>query len=157
MANTVYNIFKKFSLSNTSGQYTHVNLLDDTIKVTLVKSGYVVDPDHKTFNIASSCEFNGTGYVGGFGGSGRKTLASKTFTQDDVNDRNVFDATDVTWLAINAGTAASAILVKEQGAGAGVTDTGVMVICYIDSGFPVTTNGGDLTIQWSTAGIIDLT
>lgn len=164
MANTVYNTFKKFSIAPTSGQYTHIDVITDTIKVALVNSsGYVVDPDQVLFDDGTtadvaSYEFNGVGYTAGIGSSsGRKTLAAKTLTQDDVNNRAVFDASDITWTALNAGTAQACILIKEGGAGTTTSDTGTSLICYIDSGFPVVTNGGDLTISWSTAGIVDLT
>jgi hypothetical protein len=163
MANTVYNRFKKFAVSSSSGQLKHINLLTDTIKVALVSSAYSVNPDHNTFAFGTttdpeSYELNGTGYDNGIGAStGRKTLASKTMTQDDTNNRAVFDAANITWTAINAGTAGSAILIREGGAGTTTSDTGTTLICFIDSGFPVVTNGGDLTVQWSTAGIIDLT
>ena len=161
MANVVYDIAKKFLVSTSSGQYKRINLLADTIKVALVGSTYTQASSHNTMkrglNSPSSYELTGTGYTKGVGGSGRKTLASKTITQDDTNTRAVFTAANVTWTAINAGTAGKCMLIKEGGAGTTTSDTGTMLICVIDSGFPVTTNGGDLTIQWSTAGIIDLT
>jgi hypothetical protein len=165
MANTVFNTFKKFSVGSSSGAFKKISLLTNTIKVALVTTGYVVDPDDNLFSDgttsdAASYELNNTtgGYAGGIGGStGRKTLASKTMTQDNTNNRAVFDATDVTWTSINAGTAGAAILLREGGAGTTTSDTGTTMICYIDSGFPIVTNSGDLTISWSTAGIIDLT
>ena len=37
-------------------------------------------------------------------------------------------------------------------------DTDAVLIAYIDSGgFPVVTNGGDLTIAWNAEGILQLT
>jgi len=163
MANTVYNRFKKFAVAPTSGQLDHIDLISDTIKVALISTGYTVNPDHNTFSFGTttdpeSYELNGTGYDNGIGAStGRKTLAAKTMTQDNTNNRAVFDASDITWTGIDAGTAGSAILIREGGAGSTTSDTGTSLICYIDSGFPVVTNGGDLTISWSTAGIVDLT
>jgi hypothetical protein len=166
MANLVFDIAKRFLVASSSAPFTRINLFADTIKVALVGSTYVQSSSQRVFKhgggvttTSPSCyELNGTGYTKGIGAStGRKTLASKTVTIEDGNTRSVFTAANVTWTAINAGTAGKAVLLKEKGAGTTTSDTGSLLICVIDSGFPVTTNGGDLTIQWSTAGIIDVT
>jgi hypothetical protein len=122
-----------------------INWLSDTIKVMLVTSGYTFNRDHD-FASAVSSELSGTGYVGGFGGSGRKTLASKTITEDDTNDRAVYDAADSVWTAINAGTAAGAIIIKE-----GTSDADTELICFLD-GASVVTNGGDVTLVYPSTG-----
>src|SRR3990172_10804047 len=82
---------------------TGINLLTDTIKVMLTTAAYVPDKDH-SFASQVTNELSGTGYAGGFGGSGRKALAAKTVTQDDAGDVAYFDAADLTWSAISAGT-----------------------------------------------------
>lgn len=145
-------IYNKAKTLLMNGQ---LNLLNDTIKVMLVNSSYAPDPDDDYVGNSgvASAEVSGTGYVGGYGGSGRKILTNKVITEDDTNDRAYFDADDVTWAGINAGTIAAAVLIKE-----GVTDDNTsLLIAYIDQGgFPVITNGGDLTIQWNTDGILQL-
>ena len=143
----VYNHAKKMIADGS------LNLLTDTIKVMLVGPSYVPNPDDD-FVMASGAgdaEINGQGYEAGWGKTGRKTLMNKIITEDDANDRVVFDADDVLWTAINAGTVQAAILIRE---GASSDSTSVLV-AYIDQGgFPIVTNGGDLTIQWSMNGII---
>lgn len=127
-----------------------INLTSDTIKVMLVDSGYTPNADHdfvdNGMNDASDPSFNelsGTGYI-------RQTLGSKTFQESDANDRGEFDAADVTFEDIDAGTADAAILYVE-----GNDDTDSVLLAYIDDGgFPRTTNGGDLTIQWNANGIL---
>jgi len=129
-----------------------VNLSSDTLKAVLVTSGYTPNADHNfldSITASTSKELSGTGYTAGFGGSGRKTLASVTVTQDDTNDLAVFDAADLTWTAINAGTVAYVAIVKE------ITDDAHSPILAVLSLSPaVTTNGGDLTIQFSASGLI---
>ena len=99
-------------------------------------------------------ELSGTNYAGGYGGSGRKTLSSKVITRDDVNDRAEFSAAPVTWTAINAGTAAAAVIIRERSL---TGDTMSELIAYINTGgFPITTNGGDLTLTWNAEGILQL-
>jgi hypothetical protein len=134
-----------------------VDLINDTIKVGLSTSVHTVDRDDDflddgTASDFSSGELTGTGYTAGFGGAGRKTLASKTITVDKTNDRAEFDAADVTWTAITAGTAAQATLLKEI-----TNDAASKLIANVDTGgFPVVTNGGDLTIQWNVEGVLQL-
>jgi hypothetical protein len=127
-----------------------VDLLTDTIKVMLVNASASFNADHNFVSEVNTNELSGTGYAGGFAGSGRKTLASKTVTEDDTNDRAEFDAADVTWTAINAGTASAAVLIKE-----GTADTDSVLIAYLDF-TDVVTNGGDFTLQWDAEGILQL-
>ncbi len=127
-----------------------VDLLADTIEVILLGTGYTPNKDHAFVSDVVASELSGTGYTGGYGGSGRKTLASKTFTQDDTNDLAKFDAADVTWTGINAGTIGfAAISVRKT------SDADSPVLAIVDVADTVT-NGGDLTIQWHANGIITL-
>jgi hypothetical protein len=128
-----------------------VDLLADTIKVILVNNTYVFDADHNFVSQVSSTELSGTGYAAGFAGSGRKTLAGKAVNEVDASDYAAFDANDVTWTAILAGTAAGVILVKEV-----TVDGDSLLIAHIAFS-SVVTNGGDLTLQWDANGILQLT
>lgn len=152
MASGWYNRAKKEIMDGT------ISLLSDTIKVMLVTSSYTFNPDHDFIDMGGANdpadhELSGTGYTGGYGGSGRKTLASKAITEDDPNDRAEFDAADVTWTSINAGTIRAAILIKE-----GTNDADSKLIAYIDNAaqFPLVTNGGDVTLQWNAEGILQI-
>lgn len=141
-----------------SGVTPTIDLLNDTIKVGLSTSTHVENKDDTFLADGGADDFDdgelsGSGYVAGFGNSGRKTIGSKTLAYDAANDRVEFDGADQTWSAINAGTAAQATLLREV-----TNDAGSPPIANIDSGgFPVVTNGGDLTIQWNAEGIIHLT
>lgn len=131
-----------------------IDLLSDTIKVMLVGTSYTPDKDHNFVNsitAATSKEISGTGYTAGFGGAGRKTLSSKTVTQDDTNDVGYFDAADVSWTAIDAGTVGFACIIKEVTA-----DTDSPLLCVVDVSPDVATNGGDYTIQWAADGIFKI-
>lgn len=126
-----------------------VDLLADTIKVLLLSASYTPNKDHEFVSDVSTYELSGTGYVGGYEGSGRKTLANKTVTKDDSADVAKFDADDVVWTAINAGTAAYAAIVKEV-----TDDAHSPVVAIVDLSPDVVTNGGDLTVQWGADGIM---
>jgi hypothetical protein len=129
-----------------------IDLLTDTIKVMLVSSAYTFNPDHNFASDANAQEIAVTGYTGGFGGGGRKTLANKTITEDDTNDRAVFDADDPVWTALGAGaTIGGAILLKE------VTNDGASpVILFLDPA-DLPTNGSDFQLQFDATGIAWLT
>lgn len=92
-------------------------------------------------------EVSGTGYVAGYGGSGRHALASRSITINKAADRAEFDAADETWTSIDAGTVEAALVVKEDHLGVAGNDTESRLVCYDDTNFPVTTNGGNLTLQ----------
>lgn len=136
-----------------------VNLDTDTLKVMLVDSGYTFNKDDDFISSGAGTpggeEVSGTGYTAGFGGAGRKTIANTTVSFDDTNDRAELDGDDVTWTAINAGTAKAAIIVKEV-----TSDADSILIAYIDTAtgatFPVTFNGGDYTLAWNAEGILQL-
>ena len=131
-----------------------IDLDTDTLKVMLVQSGYSYDPDDDFVDNGGAAdpidqELTVTGYTGGFGGAGRKTLANKAVTKDDTNDYAIFDNTaDITWTALGSGeTIAAAIVIKEVTA-----DTDSYLICYLEV-TSTATNGGDITLQFHTNGI----
>lgn len=152
MASLIYNLGKKEILDGS------IDLGSDTMKAMLVTSSYTPNVDHDFVDDGGADdpidhELSGTGYAAGFAGSGRKTLGSIAITEDDTNDRAEFLAANLTWSGIDAGTAAGVIIYKHL-----TNDAASVMLAYIDTGgFPVVTNGGDLTITWNAEGIIQLT
>lgn len=134
-----------------------IDLLTDTIKVMLVTSSYVANRDDDYVDEGGADdpidhEIVATNYTAGWGGAGRKALASKTVTEDDANDRAEFDADDLTWTALGNGsnaTIAAAIVVKEGGA----NDTTSLLIAYLDVA-DLLTNGNDYKLLFDAEGII---
>jgi len=141
----VYNIFKA---KEANGE---LDLLTDLVRIMLVDSSYTPNADDNLLDVGGGndpvdAELTGAGYC-------RITLAGKTVVEDDPNDRAEFDADDVTWPGLNAGTAARALLFRESALG----DTESILIASIDTGgFPIVTNGGDITIQFNVEGILQL-
>lgn len=124
-------------------------LTDSDLKMGMATSSYVADRDDDLAEEAADDfeqhELEGGGYTGGWGGAGRKVLASKTVTVDKTNDRSYADCADITWTALGAaaGTPAMACLIEERA----TDDTNTRMHGHWDSGFPVTPNGGDVTLQ----------
>jgi hypothetical protein len=132
-----------------------LDLENDTIKVMLVGTGYTYDPDDDFVSSGAGTpggeEITATNYTGGFGGAGRKTLTTVTFTEDDANNRSVLDADDpVTWTSLGNGvndTVAAAIIIKEI-----TNDAASPLIVYVDF-TNRTTDGSDFPLLWNTTGI----
>jgi hypothetical protein len=148
MASIVYNSFKRDLADGT------IDLPNDTIKVMLVDDSYTPDADHDFADDVSADELSGTGYAAGFGGAGRKTLASKSFSTDTANDRAEFTADALVWSAIDAGTAKYAIFIKEI-----TNDAASRLLFALDldsGGSGIVTNGGDLTVTPNADGFLQL-
>lgn len=126
-------------------------LLTDTIKVVLLSPSYTFSTGHQFISDVVANELSGTGYAGGFAGAGRKALASKTIVKDTVGHTAYFDAADLTWTAINAGTIGWAILVKEI-----TNDASSKLIAVLDPS-DFTTVGADVTLQFAANGLLVLT
>jgi len=141
MASLIYNSYKLKLMDNS----TKIDLSSDTIKVALVTSAYVPSADNHDFFNDITNEVVGTGYT-----AGGATLASKTTTQDNTNDRAVFDAAVVSWTTSSI-TARGAVLYKSTG----VASTSPN-ICYIDFGTDKTSDGGTFQITFSVNGILTI-
>jgi hypothetical protein len=124
----------------------------DTLQITL-HTGYTPNIDSHALwadSGVSSTEYgSGSGYT-----AGGKTLASQDTTQDNTNDRGVFDAADVTWTSLGAlspATPSHTILWDTT-----PTSPADPLICYWELG-STATNGGNYTLQFGANGIILLT
>jgi hypothetical protein len=126
MANSLYGKGKEKLLSSTNA----ISLDSDTIKVALVKNTYAQNLSTDEFYSGISTHVVGT----------PQTLASKTITL------GVFDAADITYAAVTAGDVCEGVVIYKDTGVAGTSP----LLAYIDviSGFPLSTNGGDITIQW---------
>ena len=150
MANLTYNGAKAGIMGTTTSgtPAAHINLTTDTLKVMLLSTAvpYTPDADHRFVASVVASETSVSGYTGGFAGAGRKTLASITLAADDANDRALLDAADITWTALGAGqTLAYAVLFKE------LTSDALSPLIALFDFTDTPTNGGDITLVWSTS------
>ena len=124
MANALYAKGKQKLLA------ADIDLEVDTIKVALVKNDYAQNLTTDEFYTAISASVIGT----------PQTLGTKTVTN------GVFDAADATFTAVAAGSTLEGVVIYKD---TGVAGTSAL-LAYIDTitGFPLATNGGDITIQW---------
>lgn len=118
-------------------------LVNDTIKVALMGSGHSFNAANDNWSDVSANEISGSGYS-----AGGQALSNKTVTTDDVNNRGVFDADDVTWSNATI-TAYHAVLYND-------TPTGDPLIGSIDFGGAVSVTNGNFKIIWDSAGVLYL-
>jgi hypothetical protein len=123
-----------------------------TIKAVLLKPTYTPNRDHKFASDFATHEATGTGYTGGFGGGGRKSLAGKSATSDDPNNRNIFVATPPSWTGINVGEVAYIALIQEI-----TNDAASPLLVVLDAPTNRVTDGGDLLPEWPGNILFDRT
>jgi len=133
MANAIYPIYKQALLDDLSD----IDLNDGTVKVALVDTNtYTYSAAHDFYNDLS-------GVVGT-----PQTIGNTTVTN------GVFDGDNVTFTAVT-GASVEALVIY-------IDTTNVAtsrLVAYIDTGvtgFPVTPNGGDITVTWDASGIFAL-
>lgn len=120
------------------------DLVNDTVKVTLHTSYTPNIDSHQVWADVSSTEYStASGYT-----AGGKTLANKSVTQDNTNDRALWDADDVTWTSLGAlspATPSHAIIWNDT-----PTSPADPLLNYVVLG-TTATNGGNYTLQWSSS------
>lgn len=131
-----------------------IDLDTDDIRVALVMTNTSADTDKDAATISAFGtldEFDGIGYS-------RQALGNEAVAADNANDRGEFDAGDVQWSAVQAGSRDIAgILVLKH-----VTDDSDSIpLAYIDADdaglLPtLTPNGGSIIITWNAEGILQL-
>ena len=137
MATVIYNAWKTRQLGSGA-----IDFITDDVKVALTTSSYTVDIDTHDFFDDITNEVSGTGYT-----AGGQSLATKSVTQDNTNDRGVFDAADVTW-ASSTITARYGILYFNTG-----TASTSPLICQYDFGSDQSSSNGNFSIQWNSSGV----
>ena len=129
-----------------------------TLKLVLVTSAYTPDKDNDFMSSATANEASTTNYAGGYGGGGRKTVASIAVTQDNTNDLMKLTFAAVTWtnIGVPAGYAVRyALLIQETG---GSDATSPILATYdLNSGADFTLNGGDFTVTPNASGALTIT
>jgi hypothetical protein len=133
MANLIYNNAKKIigdgSIDWDAG--------GQTFRVLLTTAAYTPDIDAHVFVSSITNELSGGAYV-------RKDIVNRAVTVDNANDRADYKGDNVTWTALNAGTAAWCVLFKLV-----TNDADSLLIAALD--IPDTlTNGTDFTLRWDS-------
>lgn len=126
----------------------------DDIRVALFDDSVAYSPDPDTVEFVTdlldggttAAEYSDTNYA-------RQSLANQSTSQDNTNDRSVWDADDTTFASLgssNGDTIQGVVIFKQV-----TDDTDSPILRVIDDSeeadLPLATNGSDVTIEWSAS------
>lgn len=138
-----------FNVGSYQLQHRDVDYLSDTIEIILTKSTYTPNKDD-TNSVYAAAEISGvSGYTGGYAGAGRKTLGTKTITNDTTNDRTVYDAADPSAWTLGTGDTVGGAIIGKKGS---ANDTTAIPLFFLDF-TDVPTNGSTFTLSFHADGI----
>lgn len=138
MANAIYPLFKQ-SLLNADANSALTGSGATGLYVALIDTGapYTYSAAHQFYSS-----------LAGVVGTDQEITSTTTTT-------GLIDGNDVTFTAVS-GASVEALVLYRKNAGANTT---WRLVAYIDTGqtgLPVTPNGGNITITWDAAGIVQL-
>lgn len=148
---TIYNSVKTLLFNGG------IDLDTDNLRILLLSDSQAYTPniDSEAFVDdvvgVSATELNATNYT-------RKSL-SVTVTQDNVDNEAVADATDLTWTALGGttdDTIGGAIVYREVGADDSTPADDDLIAHLTSADFPMPTNGGDVSLNFHTEGLLNL-
>lgn len=142
MAATVF-FYNTFKHAIGNAVQSPIDLDGDTFKIALVQSTYTPDIDAHDFFDDITNEASGTNYT-----AGGNTLATKTWTQDNGNDRAVWDFDDPTFTNVSI-SFRYAVIYRSTG-----TASTSRLIGYIDYGGTQTVVGADVVVPINAAGFM---
>ena len=115
----------------------NIDLINDPLKLMLV-TGHTLDVDtHEDYDDVSADELGVSGYT-----AQGESLTGPTVTQDNTNDRALFDANNVTFSSLGTASPNYAILVDWA------SSPGLLLAAWE---LTTPSNGGDYVIAWSTS------
>lgn len=130
MAEIVYNVAKAQALNGL------LDLDGSDIRCLLLSGAVTMNPDHATVAavLAANTEVAHASY-------GRVALTGEAVSQDDANNRAVFDADTINFGALDAVTPTAALIFKFI-----TDDAGSIPISLHDTNFGVAANGAGYTV-----------
>lgn len=156
---SVYDVAKAGFMGVPSELSATIDLSNDTLRMALFdnESGtpYSFDATHdfvsSVFDSGTTgLEFSGTGYS-------RQPLAGVSISTDDTDNEGVFDHNDVTFASLDGATIAAALSYVQIGGDDTTPGNDPLLAHLTSTDFPLTTNGGDVTLNIDTEGEINIT
>ena len=120
---------------------------------TLVRASYVPAESHVYASAFSGSELSSISFTAGFNGTGRISLTGRILNTNQTSNQSEFQANGLIWSGLSAGTAAALIVLQQ----AGSDGLSPLIAFTCGGGFPIITNGTNLTVSFTSAGILDVT
>lgn len=142
-------VFTPFKGDLLRGQYDFDSPQDFRIILVMTNTTFDTEEDDEFVgDTTTPDEYDGANYA-------RKSLAGDAVSDDTANNRGEYDANDIQWAALGAGTRQAAGMVLFRFV---TVDADSPLIAYIDSGgFPFSGNGGNVDVAWSSEGLLQAT
>lgn len=141
MANALYPIWKQNLMLGTAGYDIDNDTVTDGPYCSLVN--IAIHPYSPTDQFYSAI-------VGAVVGTDQR------ITAPTLSTAGVFDGNDVLFVSVPPGPSIAAITISRHNSGANTTWPLVMFYDQPGGGLPVTPNGGNISLTWSTSGIFQL-
>lgn len=130
------------NLWSTQGKIILMNstlaLLADSIRTCPIETGYTASATHDFMDDITN-EVNGTNCTSGFAGTNRQALGTPAVTAVSANCK--FSSANQVYTSVNGGAPIGMWIYRHL-----TNDAGSNTLCWIDGGFPVTYNGGNVTL-----------
>jgi len=120
--------------------------------ITLLSNNYTPAETHVYASAFSGAELSSTSFTGGYSGTMRISMTSRVLNTNQTSNQAEFQAATVVWSGISAGVAHAFVVLQQSGADA----RSELVMYNSLGGFPITTNGTNLTISFTSAGALAL-
>ena len=123
--------------------------------ITLLSNNYVPDQAHRYASAFSGAELSSTSFTGGSGGTMRISLTGRILNINVTSHQAEFQANTITWSGLSAGTAHAFVVMQYSTSGATQgSDGNSPLVCYNSlGGFPIATNGTNLTLSVTSTGL----
>jgi hypothetical protein len=131
----------------TAGEASAIDLLSNTIKVSLHTASYTPNQDTHEFKSDLTNELVATGYT-----AGGVTLGSKTLTYTAGTNVTAFDAADAIWTGLDGPFRYAVVADNTPG-----SDATRPLIMYVDLGADIDPNLLDFELRWNAAGLFTVT
>lgn len=120
---------------------------------TLVSNNYAPATSHIYASAFSGAELSSISFTAGYNGTGRISLTGRVLNTNQLSNQSEFQANTLVWSGLSAGTAHAIIFFQQSG-----TDALSPLVGYTCAGgFPIVTNNTNLTVSFTSAGVLDIT
>ena len=120
---------------------------------TLVTASYVPAESHVYASAFSGSELSSISFTAGYNGTGRISFTGRILNINQLSNQGELQANTIVWSGLSAGTAAAIVYLQQSGTDA----LSPLVGWTCAGGFPIVTNNTNLTVSFTSAGVLNTT
>lgn len=149
----VYNHAKAWGATISGVNLSYWSSTTASFYITLVSNNYTPNENNVYASAISGAELGAASFTSGYSGTIRISITGRILNVNTTSNQMEFQANSVTWSGIAAanGVAHAYVILQQSG-----TDAKSELIAYNSlGGFPITPNGTNLTISFTSAGVFN--